>query len=97
MTGTDGARGADELVRDNNLLDLVAEDVLEALGQALVLLLLSLTLLLLLVGLLELEVLGDVDKLLAVEFLELSHGVLVDGVDKEENLEALVLESIEER
>ena len=83
-------------MRDNDLLDLVAEDVLEALGEALVLLLLLLALSLLLVGLLELEVLGDVDELLAIELLKLSHGVLVNGVNKEENLEALVLECVKE-
>lgn len=97
LAGTDGARGEAKLVADNDLLDLIAEDVLEALGEALVLLLLLLAGLLFLIGLLELEVLGDVNKLLALEFLELSHGVLVNGVNKEENLEALLLESVKER
>ncbi len=58
LAGADGARGADELVGHHHLLHLVAEDVLERLGQALVLLLLGLARGLLLVGLLELEVLG---------------------------------------
>ena len=93
LASTDGARGADELVGDDDLLDLVAEDVLEGLGETLELLLLRLTLLLLLVGLLELEVLGDVDELLAIELLELSHGVLIDGVNQEEDLEVLLLEA----
>lgn len=92
LAGTDGARRTGELVRDNNLLNLLTKNVLEALGKALVLLLLGLTLCLLLLGLLELEVLGDVDKLLAIEFLQLGHGILVNGVNQEENLEALVLE-----
>ena len=96
LAGTDGARRTSQLVGDNNLLDLVAKDVLEALGQTLVLLLLFFTLLLLVVGLLELEVLGDVDELLALEFLQLSHGILIDRVDKEKNLEALLLESVKE-
>lgn len=96
LASADGARSADQLVGDNNLLDLVAENVLESLGETVVLLLLSLTLLLLLLGLLELEVLGDVDKLLALELLELSHGVLINGVNKEENLEALLLERVKE-
>lgn len=96
LTSSDSARGGAELVRDNNLLDLVAENVLERLGKVLVLLLLGLTGLLLILGLLELEVLGDVDKLLALELLELSHGVLINGVDKEQNLEALLAESVEE-
>ena len=97
LAGTDGARREAKLVADNDLLDLVAEDVLQALGEALVLLLLLLAGLLLLIGLLELEVLGDVNKLLALKFLELSHGVLVNGVNQEENLEALLLESVKER
>ncbi|PTD13153.1 hypothetical protein FCULG_00004790 [Fusarium culmorum] len=96
LTSSDSARGGAELVRDNNLLDLVAENVLERLGKLLVLLLLLLTGLLLLIGLLELEVLGDVDKLLALELLELSHGVLINGVNEEQNLEALLAESVEE-
>ncbi|CAG9942373.1 unnamed protein product [Clonostachys rosea f. rosea IK726] len=96
LAGTDGARGAAELVGDDDLLDLLAEDVLEALSEGLVLLLLGLTSLLLLIGLLELEVLGDINKLLALELLELGHGVLVNGVNKEQNLEALVLEGVKE-
>ncbi|KAI6770984.1 hypothetical protein HG531_009839 [Fusarium graminearum] len=96
LTSSDSARGGAELVRDNNLLDLVAENVLERLGKLLVLLLLLLTGLLLLIGLLELEVLGDVDKLLALKLLELSHGVLVNGVNEEQNLKALLAESVKE-
>lgn len=96
LASSDGARRADELVADDDLLDLVAENVLESLGKVLVLLLLSLAGSLLLLGLLELEVLGDVNQLLALELLELSHGVLVNGVDEEENLEVLLLESVKE-
>lgn len=96
LAGTDSARGEAELVADNNLLDLLAEDVLEALGKALVLLLLLLTGLLLLISLLELKVLGDVDELLALKLLELSHSVLINGVNEEENLEALLLEGVKE-
>jgi hypothetical protein len=96
LAGTDGARSKAELVADNNLLDLLAENVLERLGKSLVLLLLLLASLLLLLGLLELEVLGDVDKLLALELLELSHGVLINGVDEEENLKALLLKGVKE-
>ncbi|KAI6776272.1 hypothetical protein HG530_000217 [Fusarium avenaceum] len=96
LASSDGARRGTKLVGDNNLLDLVTENVLEGLGEALVLLLLLLTGLLLILGLLELEVLGDVDELLALELLELSHGVLINGVDEEENLETLLAESVEE-
>jgi hypothetical protein len=95
LAGTDGAGRGAKLVADNNLLDLVAENVLEGLGKALVLLLLLLAGGLLLVGLLELKVLGDVDELLVLELLELSHGVLINGVDKEQNLEALLAEGVQ--
>ena len=96
LTGTDCSGGIDDLVRDNDFLDLVAKDLLEDLAESLKLLLLLLTVLLLLLGLLEVKVLGDVDELLAVVLLELSEGVLVDRVDKEENFKVLGLESIEE-
>ena len=96
LAGTNGAGSTDELVGNDDLLDLVAKDVLEALGETLELLLLSLTLLLLILGLFKLEVLGDVDELLAVELLELGHGVLVNGVNEEKNLEALLLEGVKE-
>jgi hypothetical protein len=96
LTSSDSARRGAELVRDDNLLDLVAEDVLERLGKVLVLLLLLLTGLLLLLGLLKLKVLGDVDELLALKLLELSHGVLINGVNEEQNLKALLAESVKE-
>lgn len=82
---------------NHHFLDLVTENVLQGLRQGLVFLLFGLTLLLLLVSLLKLEVLGDIDKLLAIEFLELSHGVLIDGIDQEENFETLLLQRVEER
>lgn len=96
LAGTDGAGGANQLGGDNNLLDLVAENVLEGLGKVLELLLLGLALGLLLIGLLELEVLGDVDELLAVVLLQLGEGVLINGVNQEQNLEVLLLEGVQE-
>lgn len=96
LTGTDGTRRADELVADHNLLDLVTQDILESLSKTLELLLLSLASLLLLLGLFELKVLGDVDKLLAIELLELRHGVLINGVNQEQNLEVLLLKGVKE-
>ena len=54
---------------DNDLLDFVAEDVLQSLGKRLVLLLLGLTLLLLIVGLFQLEVLSDVTNFLLLNSL----------------------------
>jgi hypothetical protein len=97
LAGTDGARSTDELVGDDNLLDLVAENVLEALGELLVFLLLLLALSLLLVSLLKLEVLGDVNELLAIVLLQLSESILIDGVNKEQDFEVLLLEGVEER
>ncbi|KAI3479872.1 hypothetical protein L1887_58069 [Cichorium endivia] len=92
------ARGrADDAVRDDDLLDLVAEDLLDRLAQVLAVLGVLLALLLLVVRLLKLEAfLGDADELLALKLLELRHGVLVDGVDHEEHLEALLLEALQE-
>lgn len=97
MTSSDGTRGANQLVRDDDLLNLVAEDVLERLGKTFVFLLLGFTLLLLIIRLLKLEVFGDIDKLLPIKLLELSHGILVDGVNKEQHFEVLLLQRIEER
>ena len=59
---------------------------------------LGLTSLLLVFGLLELEtLLGDADQLLVLELLQLGDGVLVDGVDEEEDFEALLLQNLKER
>merc|ERR1719235_528720 len=56
-----------------------------------------LLLLLLVLGLLELQaLLGAADELVPVVLLELLHGVLVDGVDHEEHLEAPLLEALDE-
>ena len=45
----------------------------------------------------ELETfLRHTDELLAVELLELSDGVFIDGVNKEQNFEALLLENLKE-
>ncbi|KAG2005182.1 hypothetical protein GB937_009016 [Aspergillus fischeri] len=96
LASTDSARRADELVRHDDLLNLVAKDVLEALSQVLILLLLLLALSLLLLGLLELEVLGNVDQLLAIELLQLSESVLIDGVNQEQDLKVLLLEAVKE-
>lgn len=96
LASTDSARRADELMGHDDLLNLVAKNVLEALSQVLVLLLLLLALSLLLLGLLELEVLGDVHQLLAIELLQLSESVLIDGVNQEQNLKVLLLEAVKE-
>lgn len=91
------ARRVGNAVRDDDLLDLLAKGVLDRLGEVVELRRLGLALLLLLLGLLELEaLLGHAHELLAVELLELRDGVLVDGVDEQQDLEALLLEHLEE-
>jgi len=98
LTGDEDARGGIDTVGDGNLLDLLSEDVLHGSGEVLELLRLLLAGSLLLIGLLKFEsVLGDANELLVLELLELSSGVLVDGVDHEENFEVLLLEDLEER
>merc|ERR1712072_456950 len=90
------ARGVHEAVGDDDLHDLVPEDVLHEAAEGLKLRL-DLLLLLLILGLLELQaLLGAADELVPVVLLELLHGVLVDGVDHEEHLEAPLLEALDE-
>jgi hypothetical protein len=96
LAGSDGSRSVDKLVGHNNLLDLVAKNLLEGGGKGLELLVLSLSLLLLLLGLLKLEVLGDINQLSVIKLLELGHGVLVNGVNHVQNLKVLGLEGVEE-
>jgi len=96
LASADGARRSDQLVGDNDLLHLIAEDVLESLCEALELFLLFLTLLLLLLGLFALEILGNINQLLAIKLLELSHGILVNGVNQEQDFEVLLLEGVQE-
>merc|ERR1719284_752368 len=87
-----------EAARDDDLVDLVVEHLLHQLAQTLGRRLRLLELLLLLFGFLHLEaILGRRDELLALVLLELLHGVLVDGVDHVQHLEALLLEALEER
>merc|ERR1719443_11057 len=75
----------------------VPEDVLHEAAEGLELRLDLLLLLLLVLGLLELQaLLGAADELVPVVLLELLHGVLVDGVDHEEHLEAPLLEALDE-
>jgi hypothetical protein len=98
LTGDQHARRVDDALTDDDLLDLVAENVLDGLAEVLVLRLDLLLALLLVLRVGEVEVLlGDVDELLAVVLLELLHGVLIDGVDEEQHLEVLALEALEER
>jgi hypothetical protein len=98
LSGNENTRRLGDSVRNDNLLDLLPKVLLDGgaevgeLGDVL------LPRGLLLVGLLELEpLLGDADELEALELLELGDGVLVDRVDEEEDLKALLLEDLEER
>ena len=87
-----------DTVRDNDLLNLVTEGILDGLAEVIELSSLIFTSLLLLFGFLQLEtLLRDADQLLAVKLLQLSDGILIDGVDEKEDLEALLLENLEER
>merc|ERR1719440_2445680 len=92
VTRTHGEAG-----RDDDLVDLVVEDLLHELAEALGGGLGLLELLLLLLGLLHLEaLLGRREELLALVLLELLDAVLVHGVGHEDDLVALLLELLEE-
>lgn len=89
--------GVDNTVGNDNLLDLVTKSLLHLSAESLEFLAGGLTLGLLLFGLLELEsLLGDTDQLLTLKLLQLGDGVLVNGVDEQEDLEALLLQDFKE-
>lgn len=97
MASDENARRVGDTVGNDDLLNLVTESILHSGAEISVLRGLSLASLLLVLGFLELKtLLGNADKFLAVEFLELGNGVFIDGVDKEEDLEALLLENLKE-
>mmetsp|Transcript_8368 Transcript_8368/g.18980 ORF Transcript_8368/g.18980 Transcript_8368/m.18980 type:complete len:674 (+) Transcript_8368:222-2243(+) len=98
LSGDEHARRVDDSVGHENLLHLVAENVLHQAAERLELRLLLLSLLLLILRHLELEaLLRAAHELLAVVLLELLHGVLVDGIAHVENLVALLLQALDER
>lgn len=97
MTGDKNAGRVGNTVGDDDLLNLLTESILHGGAEVSILRGLSLASLLLVFGLLELKtLLGNADKFLAVEFLELSDGVLINGVDEKEDFEALLLEDLKE-
>ena len=97
LTGNEDAGGVGKAVGNDDLLDLVVEDLLHELAEALGGGLGLLELLLLVLLFLDLEsLLGGREELLALELLELLDGVLVDGVDHVEDLVSLLLETLEE-
>mmetsp|Transcript_23684 Transcript_23684/g.67877 ORF Transcript_23684/g.67877 Transcript_23684/m.67877 type:complete len:618 (-) Transcript_23684:487-2340(-) len=86
-----------DALRHDNLLNLVAEDLLHQLAERLEVGGELLPRLLLLLGLLELEaLLGHRDELLAVVLLELLHAVLVDRVRHVEHLVVALLAALDE-
>jgi hypothetical protein len=90
-------RRVSDAVRDDNFLDLVIEGIFDGLAEILKLFGFRLALSLLFLGLLKLKaLLRHADELLALELLELRDGILVDGVDQEEDLEAFPLETLKE-
>jgi len=98
LAGDEDAGRVGDTVGDDDLLNLVTEGILDSLAEVVELGSLGLASLLILFSLLELEtLLGDADQLLVLELLQLGDGVLIDGVDEEEDFEALLLEDLEER
>merc|ERR1712166_286003 len=97
LAGDEAAGRVGEALADDDLLGLVAEDLLHAHAERLVVGLELLLRLLLVLALVELEaLLGHGDELLAVVLLELLHAVLVDRVDHEEHLEVALLAALDE-
>merc|ERR1719311_253016 len=97
LAGDEDARRLGDALRHDNLLDLVAEDLLHELGERLEVGAELLPRLLLLLGLLKLEaLLGDRHELLAIVLLQLLHAVLVNGVDHEEDLVVALLALLDE-
>jgi len=90
--GDENAGGGGEAISEDDLLDLVAEDVLHLLGEVFVRGLFFFLALLFLFGFVELDTfLGEADELLAFEVLDLLHDVLVDGVNHEDDFEVTAL------
>mmetsp|Transcript_4437 Transcript_4437/g.7251 ORF Transcript_4437/g.7251 Transcript_4437/m.7251 type:complete len:256 (-) Transcript_4437:1060-1827(-) len=85
-------------VGHHHLLHLVVQHLLDELAEALGGRLLLLERLLLVLGLVDVQaLLGGAHQLLALELLQLLHGVLVNGVHHVQHLVALLLELLEER
>jgi len=97
LTGDEYARRIHNAVRDDDLLDLVAERILDSLAQILELLGLVLANLLLILRLLEFKALfAPAYELLPIKLLELSDGILIDRINEQQSFEALLLENLEE-
>ncbi|GJN33640.1 hypothetical protein PR202_gb22261 [Eleusine coracana subsp. coracana] len=98
LTCDEAARGVHNTVRDHNLLNFVAQYLLDDLAQPLELLLQLLLPLLLVLALIKLQAfLGGRDKLLSLKVLELTNSILIDGINHVKNLVALLLQLLKER
>jgi len=87
LTRNKDARGIGDTVGEDDLLNGISKNFLDLFAQVLELFLLLFSCFLLLLGFLKFQTLfGDVDKFLAIEFLQLSRHVLVDRVGHEDNL-----------
>lgn len=97
MASNEDTGGVGDTVGYDDLLDLVTESFLDSSTEVAESSGLCITGRLLLISLLELEpFLRDTDEFLALELLELSDGVFVNGVNEEQDFEALLLEDLEE-
>ena len=97
LTGNKYTRGIGDPVRDDDLLHLVAECILDSFAQVLELFGLFLASLLLVLRLLELKtLLAHTDELLTIELLKLSDGICVNGINQQESFKALLLEYLGE-
>ena len=98
LAGDEDAGRADDARADDDLLDLLAEDVLEGLAEGLVggLQLLLACLFSSSVSSSSKPSLVTDTSFLPSNSLQLLHGVLIDGVDQEQDLEVLLLQSLQE-
>ena len=85
------------MIGNNDLLDVVTQGILDGGAQLGKLGCFSLTHLLLVFRLLELQTFfRNAHEFLTVKFFKLADGVFIDGVNKEENFETLLLEHLDE-
>jgi hypothetical protein len=97
LGGNENAGGLIDTGGNNNLLDLVAKDILHKLAKGFEAGLLFLLLLLLILSVVEVKTfLGAGNKLLTVVLFELLDHVLIDGVNQVEHFESALSETFEE-
>mmetsp|Transcript_7952 Transcript_7952/g.7900 ORF Transcript_7952/g.7900 Transcript_7952/m.7900 type:complete len:227 (-) Transcript_7952:176-856(-) len=98
LGGGQHTRGLRHTLRNDDLLNLVTQNLLDKLAERLKVSLLLLESLLLLVRLIEIEItlLSDGLQLVTVELTELLHSVLIDGINQVEDFITLLAESLDE-